>query len=264
MIHGFVERRPQWTTVMGSGLVLAGLALFMVVFFTLLPILTNPVDAYDNWFPVEEPVAQAAETIAPVAENPIARFTWEAVAVETVDPPVYRLRVQSTSVAGAADVTAWQWDFGDGNGDSGETVVHDYVSYGSYVVTLTVVDSDGRPDTVSGEVAVPGLAATSGGVGQIDEFLDLDIDSSIQDAVGTVGAEIKSTIDSAVGSIGASARGAVVVFLFALAALATTIVAWRVARIGVMILNGYPQPKTPPPEPPRYDDYERARQLEVV
>ena len=264
MIHGFVAKRPQWTTVMGSGLVLAGLALFMVVFFMLLPILTNPVGAYDNWFPVEEPVAVEPAVTAPPAENPIARFTWEAVAVETVDPPVYRLRVQSTSVPGAADIEAWQWEFGDGAGDAGETVVHDYAEYGAYLVTLTVIDGDGRPDTVSGEVAVPGLAATSGGVGQVDEFLDLDIDSSIQDAVGSVGAEIKSTIDSAVGSIGASARGAVVVFLFALAALATTIVAWRVARIGVMILNGPAQPRTPPPEPPRFDDYERARQLEVV
>jgi hypothetical protein len=246
---------------MGSGLVLAGLALFMVVFLTLFPILTNPVGAYDNWFPADESEAAPVATVAPIAENPTARFTWEAIAVETVEPPVYRLRVQSTSVAAAADIEVWQWDFGDGAGDTGETAVHDYAQYGAYVVTLTVIDSAGRPDTVAGEVAVPGLAATTGGVGQIDEFLD--IDSSIQDAVGTVGAEIKSTIDGAVGSIGASARGAVVVFLFALAALATTIVAWRVARIGVMILNGATQqPK--PPEPPRFDDYERARQLEVV
>jgi len=194
VIHGFVERRPQWTTVMGSGLVLAGLALFMVVFFTLFPILTNPVGAYDNWFPVEEPAAAAPVTVAPPAENPTARFTWEAVAVETVEPPVYRLRVQSTSIAGGSAIDVWQWDFSD----------------------------------------------------------------------GSVGAEIKSTIDTAVGSIGASARGGVVVFLFALAALATTIVAWRVARIGVVILNGTTHPHPKPPEPPRYDDYERARQLEVV
>jgi hypothetical protein len=250
---------------MGSGLVLAGLALFMVVFFTLFPILTTPVGAYDNWFPVDESAAEsAAVTIAPVAEDPTARFTWEAIAVETVEPPVYRLRVQSTSVPGADEIEAWQWDFGDGASDSGKTVVHDYAQYGAYVVTLTVIDAAGRPDTVSGEVAVPGLAATTGGVGQIDEFLDLDIDSSIQNAVGTVGAEIKSTIDTAVGSIGASARGAVVVFLFALAALATTVVAWRIARIGVMILNGSPPPQPRPPEPPTYNDYERARQLEVV
>ena len=73
---------------MGSGLVLAGLALFMVVFFTLLPILTNPVGAYDNWFPVEE--AGSDPAVSPAApENPVARFSWEAVAIDTLDPPVY-------------------------------------------------------------------------------------------------------------------------------------------------------------------------------
>lgn len=56
MIQGYAARRPQWTTVMGSGLVLAGLALFMVVFFMLLPILTNPVAAYDRWFPPRTPL----------------------------------------------------------------------------------------------------------------------------------------------------------------------------------------------------------------
>ena len=249
---------------MGSGLVLAGLALFMVVFVTLLPILTNPVGAYDNWFPVDDTAADEATIVAPVPEDPIARFIWEAVAVETLDPPVYRVRLRSTSVGGAAEIEQWQWDFGDQTGDRGPSVVHDYVDYGAYVVTLTVLDGAGRADTVSGEIAVPGRAATSGGVGQADEFFDIDIDASIQDAVGSVGAEIKSTIDSAVGSIGASARGAVVVFLFALAALATTIVAWRVARIGVMILNGSPGPRPTSPTPPPSDTLERHRQLEAV
>jgi hypothetical protein len=264
VINAYVARRPQWATAMGSGLVLAGLALFMVVFFTLLPILTSPVAAYDKWFPVEEaPVVEAT----PVADrqDPVARFSWEAVAVEALDPPVYRVRLQSTSLAGTADIDEWQWDFGDQSGDRGERVVHDYADFGAYVVTLTVVDAARRADTVSGEIAVPGVAATAGAVGQVDELITLDIDASIQDAVGSVGAEIRSTIDGAVGSIGASARGAVVVFLFVMAAIATTIVAWRVARIGVMILNG-PAATNPPPPPqsPDYDASGRARQLEVV
>ena len=142
--------------------------------------------------------------------------------------------------------------------------MHDYVEYGAYVVTLTVFDNSGRADTVNGEITVPGVATAAGGVGQFDEFSSLDIDASIQDAVGSVGAEIKSTIDTAVGSIGASARGALVVFLFALAALATTVVAWRVARIGVMILNGPRQKPLASPRPPSYDDDESRRQLEVV
>lgn len=251
---------------MGSGLVLAGLALFMVVFSTLYPILTDPVRAYDNWFPVEEVVVGDAAATTAVQESaaPVARFSWEAVAVDTVDPPVYRVRLTSTSIGGIAEIEEWQWDFGDGTGERGETAVHDYADYGAYVVTLTVLDQDGRADTIRGEIAVPGVATTAGGVGQFDEYSTLDIDASIQDAVGSVGAEIKSTIGTAVDSIGASARGAVVVFLFALAALATTVVAWRVARIGVMILNGPRQHLPVPPAPTRYDNSESRPELEMV
>ncbi len=263
MIHGYAERRPQWTTMMGSGLVLAGLILFMVVFFTLFPILTNPVSAYDNWFPVEEEAADPV-VATPDQESPIARFSWEAVAVETLEPPVYRVRLQSTSIDGAADIEQWQWDFGDLSGDRGDRVIHDYADFGAYIVTLTVVDTAGRADTVSGEIAVPGISSTTGAAGLVNEFIDLDIDASIQDAVGSVGAEIRSSIDGAVGSIGASARGAVVVFLFVMAAIATTVVAWRVARIGVMILTGGAARAPHPPPSPDYDDYDRSRQLEAV
>jgi hypothetical protein len=263
VIHDLVEQRPQWTTVMGSGLVLAGLALFMVVFFTLLPILTDPVTAYDKWFPVEEAGADPAVP-APAQEGPLAMFSWEAVAVATLDPPVYRVRLKSTSVEGAAGIEEWQWDLGDGTGERGKTVVHDYAEYGAYRVTLTVLDQDGRADSVGGEIAVPGVASTAGGVGQVDEFSGFDIDASIQDAVESVGDEIKSTTGTAVDSIGASARGGVVVFLFALAALATTVVAWRVARIGVMILNGPRQRLPLPPAPPRYDNAESRGELEMV
>lgn len=248
---------------MGSGLVLAGLALFMVVFLTLYPILTDPVGAYDNWFPVEEAAGDPAGAV-PEALDPAASFSWEAVAVETLDPPVYRVRLKSTSVGGAADIEKWQWDLGDGTGGRGDTVVHDYGEYGAYIVKLTVLDTAGRADTVTGEIAVPGVAATAGGAGRFDDFSSLDFDASIQDAVGSVGDEIKSTIGSAVDSIGASARGGVVVFLFALAALATTVVAWRVARIGVMILNGPRQRLPVPPVPTRYDQAETRAELEMV
>jgi hypothetical protein len=263
VIQEFAERRPQWTTVMGSGLVLAGLALFMVVFFTLYPILTDPVGAYDNWFPVVD-VVDEATAVSPAQVDPVARFSWEAVAVDSFDPPVYRVRLTSTSIGGAAEIEEWRWDLGDGTGERGETAVHDYAAYGAYIVKLTVLDSAGRADTVTGEIAVPGVASTAGGAGRFDEFSDFDIDESIQDAVGSVGDEIKSTIGSAVDSIGASARGGVVVFLFALAALATTVVAWRVARIGVMILNGPRQRLPVTPAPTRYEQAEARAELEMV
>jgi hypothetical protein len=47
------------------------------------------------------------------------------------------------------DNLIYTWDFGDNNGDSGVTVVHDYVAAGSYTVTLTVSDGTAT-DTATG------------------------------------------------------------------------------------------------------------------
>lgn len=49
--------------------------------------------------------------------------------------------------AGAADshdpIAAWHWDFGDGNSSDQQSPVHTFEEAGTYVVTLTVTDSDG-------------------------------------------------------------------------------------------------------------------------
>jgi len=45
--------------------------------------------------------------------------------------------------AGALDTLSFQWNFGDGQSDTGQTVKHAYQTAGSYRVTLTVVDKDG-------------------------------------------------------------------------------------------------------------------------
>jgi hypothetical protein len=179
---------------------------------------------------------------------------------------VYRIRLESTSIPGQADLVAWRWDFGDGTSSGGETAIHDYDQYGTYFVTLTVEDAAGATDSLAGEVAIPGVDQTSGTSGQVDELLSLDIESSLSDAVGSVGDEISATIDGALGSIGRTAQGAVVVFLFALAAIATTIVAWRIARVGVMVLTGngaQPRQDRQPP-PPAEDRRQGERQLELV
>ena len=101
MIDRVVYRRPEWATVLGSGLVLIGLALFMIVFVTLFPILRDPVTAYDRWFPVDDesaPILVTAPDDDVVRAEPLARFRWEAIVVESVTPPVYRVRLESTSI----------------------------------------------------------------------------------------------------------------------------------------------------------------------
>lgn len=183
MIERVVQQRPQWTTVLGSGLVLTGFVLFVVLFVTLLPILRDPVGAYGRWFPDEEPATQVAEV---ATDPPGVTTSTPAPAPESDDP--------------------------------------------------------------------------------FDELGLADLETSLEEAVGSVGEDITATLDGAVGSIGRSARGSVVVFLFIMAAFAIAVVAWRVARLGVMLLTQVPASPAPPAPPlSEYDELPpHQRHLEPV
>lgn len=74
------------------------------------------------------------------AEDPRAAFTYECDGSEcTFDA--------SPSEQGGASIAAYAWELGDGSTAEGETIEHTYPEAGSYVVTLTVTDEDGRSDT---------------------------------------------------------------------------------------------------------------------
>ena len=238
---------PDHKDVLGSAMVLVGLAFFVVVFVVIFPVLTNPAGAYDRWFPSEavEISEQAEPTGEPAAAGPTAQFRWENVAIEAVNPPLYRMRLTSETLPGDAEIVAVRWELGDGNTAIGESVTHDYAAIDSYTIRISVEDANGQVDSVSGTVSVAESTSIFGSAGQVEDILDFDrtldnfgdgITTSLEDAVGDVGDDITSTLDSALGSIGTTVRGGVVVALFALASLAATVVAWRIARIGVMLL----------------------------
>lgn len=154
-------KRPRGTPAMGSILVAVGLVLFLVVFLTMLPILTDPAGAYERWFP-----------------------------------------------AAVIDLTP---------------------------DTTTTTSSAPTP----GVTTAPGMADPSDVLDELD--LQLDLETALEDAVGNVGSDITATIDSALTGISATFRGGVAVALFAMAALAVTLVAWRISRIGVMLLTHDPR-----------------------
>jgi PKD repeat protein len=62
----------------------------------------------------------------------------------------------SGSGAGDADITSYEWTFGDGNTGSGQAVSHEYANDGTYTVTLEVTDADGLSDTDTRSVTVAG------------------------------------------------------------------------------------------------------------
>jgi PKD repeat protein len=51
------------------------------------------------------------------------------------------------------EIVAYEWDFGDGNTDTGIEVFHTYAQPGSYIVTLTITDDKGAKD--SSAVVIP-------------------------------------------------------------------------------------------------------------
>lgn len=249
------------TKLIGSIMVLVGLAFFVVVFVTVFPVLTDPARAYDRWFPddaqadtreAQTDTSGATTVPAPIEtieRGPVAGFGWESVSIATADNTLNRVRLRADETRGDAEIIEWRWEFGDGEAGMGASVVHDYPSADNYTVRLTVRDSNGDVDAVSGQVVVPGTGPAAGSIGQIDELTAIgganglgglgdDITSSLEDAVGSVGEDLNSTLDTALGSIGTAARGGVVVALFGLAALAATIVGWRTAKIGVLLLTG--------------------------
>ncbi len=247
--------RPDHRDTIGSAMVLVGLGFFVIVFVALFPVLTNPAGAYDRWFPPEdelpaEPVTDVAQPATPVITGPLAAFRWEAVGVDQPDAPLYRVRVTSESLVGDAEIAVWSWELGDGTTAIGESVTHDYAAIGSYTIELRVEDTSGEVDVVRGTVVASDGNPLFGAAGRIEDALDFDrsldslgdgITDSLEGAVGDVGDDINATIDSALGSIGSTVRGGVVVALFALASLAATIVAWRTAKIGVMLLVRDPE-----------------------
>ena len=70
-------------------------------------------------------------------------------------------------------VTAWNWDFGDGNTSITQNPVYTYAVAGSYDVALTVTDDDGATDT-SMQTAV--VSETGGGMGGFTE-IDISLDA---------------------------------------------------------------------------------------
>jgi Zn-dependent metalloprotease/PKD repeat protein len=60
------------------------------------------------------------------------------------------------STAGDADITSWQWDFGDGQSAATQNPVHVYTAAGTYTVSLTVTDDNGETDSTTRTLSVSG------------------------------------------------------------------------------------------------------------
>lgn len=260
-----MAERPTWlrtpsAETLGRALVFVGVVLFIVVFLAVFPVLTDPVGTYDDWFPeADEPSVQADAPEDEAPAEPTAAFRYTAESAISAppeegageggeeggeegggdaesEPPMatYQVRFEDRSEPGDGAIVSRTWDLGDGNEAFGRVVEHTYEGPGEYPVRLDVEDENGATAKVEADVEVPEEGRAFGRADSADA-LDLSgIEAALEDAIGT----LETSADDALDEVGLVSRRGVIVVLFALAAIATTVVAWRVTRSGIMLLRG--------------------------
>ena len=114
-------------------------------------------------------------------------------------PPVASFTVSQTvgtldadfDGAGSSDdgsIVSWDWDFGDGNTGSGETVSHTYAAAGTYSVELTVTDNLGAIGSTTVDVEISENQDPIAGFTFTQESgtLNIDFDGSSSTDDGTI------------------------------------------------------------------------------
>jgi PKD repeat protein len=95
----------------------------------------------------------ASRTVTVVANQP-------PVAGFSASTELLQATFTDTSTDTDGTVDSWSWDFGDGNSSTSQNPVHNYSSYNTYSVSLTVTDDDGVTDNHTADVTVaPDLIA---------------------------------------------------------------------------------------------------------
>jgi len=88
--------------------------------------------------------------------------------------------VSFTSMATDSDgiIEKYSWNFGDGAKSSSPNPTHQYDNAGTYTVTLTVTDDDGKKDTITKKVTISSTISDSDGDGYPDNSDAFPYDSS--------------------------------------------------------------------------------------
>ena len=85
------------------------------------------------------------------AGTPVASFTWTPSIPKTGDSMTFDA---SSSTPNGGTITEYEWNFGDGEYASGQTVTHAYTNLGIYIVTLNVTDTEGLWNTKQKQIQV--------------------------------------------------------------------------------------------------------------
>ena len=94
----------------------------------------------------------ATQTVAVGSDSPTADFTFSP-GTPTAGTPV-NFNPASSTVAPGRTITDYAWSFGDGTSSTAATPSKTYLAPGSYNVTLTITDNQGKTGTVTKTVTV--------------------------------------------------------------------------------------------------------------
>ena len=92
----------------------------------------------------------ASSTVTVSYMPPTAAFDYTPMVNITT---AIEITFTDNSTAGDANITAWLWDFGDGNTSNVTNTTHIYAAAANYTVTLTVTDENEESD-ISDEVII--------------------------------------------------------------------------------------------------------------
>ena len=148
-------------------------------------------DGHETWHAISEESSMNylgcltgtdVDQLAAFLDHPVANDAPVANAggpyAGTIAAPVTFDGSSSTDTDGS--IVSWQWSFGDGGTAAGASVTHAYTSAGTFNVTLTVTDDDGRTDTATTTATISDMSllpvADPGGPynGFVNEAVSLD------------------------------------------------------------------------------------------
>jgi PKD repeat protein len=111
------------------------------------PVGTNFDNA--NWHGVSLRLVEPTIVYAP--GSPYAQFTYSPGAPRVGQNVFFDA---SASYDGDGSIVAYQWVYGDGDTEGGQTQLHDFPYAGVYYVTLTVTDNEGKKSSTTHPISV--------------------------------------------------------------------------------------------------------------